>query len=597
MPDEGLVVVVRCGPIWDGTALLPLARGVGIWLPLQSDPWNPPEPMKTRDAVLRSVEGETFDVCVIGAGATGSGCALDAQLRGLKTVMFVAVDFAGATSSTSTKIIHGGVRYLQAAIKGLDRAQFRVVYRALHERTVMLKNGAYLARPLEFLIPCFGWADVAYYSVGMKIYDWMAGGASLSSSHFVSREETLRRMPALESEHLVGSVAYSDGQFDDARFNIALCLTFADAGGEVLNYARVIRLGKDNNGKLDSAEIEDCFTGRKVAIRARCFVNATGPFADTVRHLASPSAAPRMRLSKGAHIVLPLELMPSRDALLIPKTEAGTVLFAIPWMGRLLVGTTEQEVEACDDLFVSKDDVELLLRRLNPYLARALTPESILSGVAGARPLVSEGDVRETKKLSRDDVCEIDPLTGLVSIMGGKWTTYRAMAEDAINAVQNHLGTLVTPSVTRNHPLSGAAGYSADYWQSLASGYNLSERTARHLAAKFGTNAPKVLELQNENAELAKPILEDLAPIRAEVVHCVRHEMALSIEDILFRRLGVQLYSWRSAIHAAPVVSAILGDELGWSDDVVASATREYVTRINRYLEAAGLVPEPFSGS
>jgi glycerol-3-phosphate dehydrogenase len=553
--------------------------------------------MKPREEALRSIEDQTFDVCVIGGGATGSGCALDAQLRGLKTVMLDAGDFAGATSSTSTKIIHGGVRYLQAAIKGLDRSQFHVVYRALHERTVMLKNGAYLARPLEFLIPCFSWSQVVYYGVGMKIYDWMAGGASLSPSHFVSRAETLRRMPTLQSRHLVGSVAYSDGQFDDARFNVALCLTFTEAGGEAVNYARVTALGKNADGKLESAEVEDHFTKRKFVVRARSFVNATGPFADTIRHLANPSAAPRMRLSKGAHIVLPLELMPNSDALLVPKTEAGTVLFAIPWMGRVLVGTTEQEVKVGDDLFVSKDDVELLLRRLNPYLARAITPGSVLSGVAGARPLVSEGDVRETRKLSRDDVCEIDGLTGLISIMGGKWTTYRAMAEDAINAVQKHLGSAVTPSLTRSHLLSGSAGYSADYWQSLANGYHLSEQTARHLAAKFGTNAPNVLELQNENAELAKPILEDLAPIRAEVVHCVRHEMALTIEDILFRRLGVQLYSWRSAIHAAPVVSAILGDELGWSDNVVASATREYVTSINRYLENAGLAPEPFSGS
>jgi glycerol-3-phosphate dehydrogenase len=553
--------------------------------------------MRTRDEALRHIEGERFDVCVMGAGATGSGCALDAQLRGLKTVMLDAGDFAGATSSTSTKIIHGGVRYLQAAIKGLDRSQFHVVYRALHERTVMLKNGAYLARPLEFLIPCFRWADVAYYRVGMKIYDWMAGGASLSSSHFVSREETLRRMPTLQSEHLVGSVAYSDGQFDDARFNIALCLTFADAGGEVLNYARVIAFGKDANGKLNSAEVEDHFTGRKFVVRARCFVNATGPFADTVRHLATPRAAPRMRLSKGAHIVLPLELMPNSDALLVPKTEAGTVLFAIPWMGRLLVGTTEQEVQAGDDLLLSKEDVQLLLRRLNPYLAQPITADSIVSGVAGARPLVSEGDVRETKKLSRDDVIEIDRLTGLISIMGGKWTTYRAMAEDTINAVQKYLGGAVTQSSTRHHALSGAAGYAPDYWQSLASGYNLSEQTARHLAGKFGTNTPKVLNLRRENPELAKPILEDLAPLRAEVVHCVRHEMAMTIEDVLFRRLGVQLYSWRSAIHAAPAVAAILADELGWSDDVARDAARQYVTKINRYREAAGLAPEPFSGS
>jgi glycerol-3-phosphate dehydrogenase len=550
--------------------------------------------MKTRDEALRRVEGETFDVCVIGGGATGSGCALDAQLRGLKTVMLDAGDFAGATSSTSTKIIHGGVRYLQAAITGLDRKQFHVVYRALHERTVMLKNGAYLARPLEFLIPCFGWMDAAYYSMGMKIYDWMAGAASLSPSHFLSRQETLRRMPKLKSDGLVGAVAYSDGQFDDARFNIALCVTFADAGGEALNYARVTAFGKDSNGKLDSAEVEDRIAGNKFVVRARRFVNATGPLADTVRHLAAPSVAPRMRLSKGAHIVLPLESMPNSDALLIPKTEAGTVLFAIPWLGRLLVGTTEQEVNAGDDLFLSEEDAQLLLRRLNPYLTRPISQDSIVSGVAGARPLVSEGDVRETKKISRDDVCEIDGLTGLISIMGGKWTTYRAMAEDTINAVQKSLGGGATQCLTRNHPLSGAAGYAPDYWQSLASAYHLSEQAARHQAGKFGTTAPKVLELLQENPGLARPILVELPPLRAEVVHCIRHEMAMTIEDILFRRLGVQLYSWRSAIHAAPVVASILADELGWSDEFERSATREYVDKVNRFLQLAGLAPEPF---
>jgi glycerol-3-phosphate dehydrogenase len=359
----------------------------------------------------------------------------------------------------------------------------------------------------------------------------------------------------------------------------------------------VIALRKAADGKLESAEVEDRLSGRKFVVRARCFVNATGPFADTVRQLATPSEAPRMRLSKGAHIVLPLELMPNRDALLVPKTEAGTVLFAIPWMGRLLVGTTEREVSVGDDLFLSESDVQLLLRRLNPYLARPITPDSILSGVAGARPLVSEGDVRDTKKLSRDDVIEIDRLTGLISIMGGKWTTYRAMAEDTINAVQKYLGGAAAPCVTRNHPLAGSAGYAPDYWHSLASDYDLSEQTARHLAGKFGTNSAAVLALAKEDAELAQPIVEELAPIRAEVVHCVRHEMAMTIEDILFRRLGVQLYSWRSAIHAAPVVAAILANELGWSDDVAASATREYVAKINRYLKLAGLPPEPLSDS
>jgi glycerol-3-phosphate dehydrogenase len=285
--------------------------------------------------------------------------------------------------------------------------------------------------------------------------------------------------------------------------------------------------------------------------------------------------------------------MPS-DALLVPKTEAGTVLFAIPWMGRLLVGTTEQEVNAGDDLFLSKEDAQLLLRRLNPYLAHPITPDSIVSGVAGARPLVSEGELRETKKISRDDVCEIDGRTGLISIMGGKWTTYRAMAEDTINAVQKSLGGGVTECVTRNHPLSGSADYWPDYWQSLAKSHQLSEPTARHLAAKFGTTAPKVLELVRQDPQLGKRLVEGLAPLRAEVVHCIRNEMAITIEDILFRRLGVQLYSWRSAIHAAPVVASILAGELGWSDEFAHSSTRQYVEKVNRFLQLADLAPEPF---
>lgn len=552
--------------------------------------------MKTRDQALRSVERETFDVCVIGGGATGSGCALDAQLRGLKTVMLDAGDFAGATSSTSTKIIHGGVRYLQAAIKDFDRSQFHVVYRALRERSLMLQNGTYLARPIEFLIPCFGWTDVVYYSVGMKLYDWMAGRAGLSPSHFLSREETLRRMPAVKSDHLVGSVAYADGQFDDARYNIALCLTFAGAGGEALNYARVTALTKDSKGRLDSAQVEDCLTRRKFTVRARCFVNATGPFSDTVRHLATPSAAPRMRLSKGAHIVLPLESMPISDAMLIPNTGEGTVLFAIPWMGRLLVGTNEREVNVDDVLCVTSEDVQFFLHHLNRYLVAPITPDMVLSGIAGARPLVSAGDARAAKKLSRDDVIEIDRLSGLISIMGGKWTTYRAMAEDTINAAQRYLGVSVTESPTRNHPLSGSDGYTPDYWQTLAASHTVSEATARHLAGKFGTAAPQVLELLQEDPELAKAILEDLAPLRAEVVHCIRHEMAMTIEDILFRRLGVQLYGWRSAIHAAPVVASILADELGWSDEFARSATRQYVSQMNRCLQSAGLAPEPCFG-
>jgi len=548
--------------------------------------------MKSRSAALRNIADKAFDVCVIGGGATGSGCALDSQLRGLTTVLLDAADFSGATSSASTKIVHGGVRYLEEAVRNLDLKQFRVVDRALHERIRMLNNAAYLARPMEFVVPCFSWLDVAYFAAGLKIYDWLARGARLFPSRFLSRAETLRRVATLSANHLVGSVAYADGQFDDARYNIALIQTFAEAGGEALNYARVTAFEKSRDAKLVACQVEDHLTHEKFTVRARAFVNATGPFADTIRQLATPSAPPRMRLSKGVHIFLPLEVMPGDDAMLIPKTEDGRVLFAIPWNGRLLVGTTEQEVTIHDELYVTKEEIAYLLRHLNRYLATPVTPDLVVSGIAGARPLVSRGDSRDTKKLARDHELEVDSQSGLISIMGGKWTTYRAMAEHTVDAVQKHLGVIVTASLTRDRPLIGSEGFTSDYWKKLVSEYHVPEATARYLAGKVGTAAARVLELAKEDPELAAPIVPDFPAVRAQVIHSARAEMAMTIEDVLFRRLGLQLYSWRSAIRAAPVVGSLLGRELGWSAGKSRAAACEYAEKINRLLMHAGLAQE-----
>ncbi len=548
--------------------------------------------MKARSEALHGIADKAFDVCVIGGGATGSGCALDSRLRGLTTVILDAADFAGATSSTSTKIVHGGVRYLEQAVKGLDARQYRVVQRALHERIRMLHNAPYLARPMEFIVPCYRWWDAVYFAAGLKIYDWIARGARLFPSRFLSREETLRRIPSLNPNRLVGSVAYADGQFDDARYNLALIQTFAQAGGEALNYARVIGFERSRDAKLIACEVEDQFTHQRFTVRARAFVNATGPFADTIRQLATPGANPRMRLSKGVHILLPLETMPGDDAILIPKAEDGRVLFAVPWKGRLLVGTTEQEVTIHDELYVTKEEVAYLLRHLNRYLAAPVKPEQVVSGLAGARPLVSSGDSRDTKKLARDHELEVDSQSGLISIMGGKWTTYRAMAEDAVNAVQKHLGLTLTESPTRDHLLIGSEGFTPDYWEKLASDYRIQEPAARYLARKYGTDAAKVIAIVQEHPELAAPIVLDFPAIRAQVIYSARAEMAMTIEDVLFRRLGLQLYSWRSAIHAAPIVGSLLGKELGWSQDDSRAAARDYEAKINRLLMLAGLEQE-----
>jgi glycerol-3-phosphate dehydrogenase len=545
--------------------------------------------MKRRAEAIESIENNSFDVCVIGGGAAGSGCALEAQLRNLKTVQLEAWDFASATSSASTKMIHGGVRYLEQAIREFDLKEYRVLTRALEERIHMLRNAPYLTKTQRFLTPCFNWFSILYFEIGLKLYDWIAGPDSLARSSFVSRREVIRRMPALESRGLAGAVAYTDGQFDDARYNIALVKTFSEAGGEALNYARVTNFEKAADGRIAAAEVEEHFSQRRFTVHARAFINATGPSADTIRVMATPGTRPRMRLSKGVHILLPREVLLSEDALLIPRTDDGRVLFAIPWFGRLLVGTTEKEVTVDDELYVTREEVDYLLRHLNRYLDHPATPDQIVSCTAGARPLVSSARATPTKNLARDHEIERDPQSGLISILGGKWTTHRAMAQDTVNAVEEYLGGPATPSETVHHLLVGSAGYFPGYWQELVKEWGVSEATARHLAQKFGTRAPQVLELAKHDALLAEPLVDGLAPLRAEVVYGARTEMAASIDDILARRIGLEIYSWNDAIKAAPAVAQLLAAELDWPDAVTCESRGHYIEKIRGRMQKAGL--------
>jgi glycerol-3-phosphate dehydrogenase len=545
--------------------------------------------MKSRTEELDNIARHEFQLCVIGGGATGSACALDAQLRGIRSVLLEAGDFAGATSSAATKIIHGGVRYLEEAIKGADLQEYHVLVRALHERVRMIENAPHLTRRLEFLVPSYHWVDVAYLDIGLKIYDWLAGPGRISPSKFLSREETLVRMPELNPEGLVGSVAYADGQFDDARYNLALAQTFTMVGGNALNHARVTDFVRGANGKISGVIAKDHPTENTFTVTAKAFVNATGPLSDSIRQLATPTVQKRMRPSKGSHILLPLDVFPTEDALLIPKTEDGRVLFAIPWGGRLLVGTTDEEVSTDAELVVTKQDVEYMLRHLNRYLAKPVTACDIVAGFAGARPLVGSDSSSDTKKLARDDVIEVDPASGLISIMGGKWTTHRAMAEDTINVVQQALGLPQTESQTRNHILYGGEGFTDDYWKRLCREHPISEGTARHLATKFGTASEKVLQLTAADPTLLQTILAGGRAIGAEVVYAVRYEMAATIEDVLARRLGMQFYSWTDCIDAAPIVGSLMMKELQWSTAFTRDAITGYVEKIEHLLDSAGL--------
>jgi glycerol-3-phosphate dehydrogenase len=543
--------------------------------------------MKTRADSLRALESESFDVCVIGAGATGAGCALDAQLRGLRTALVDAGDFASGASSASTKLAHGGIRYLQQAVAELDPGQFKVVREALRERLLMLQNAPHLAHTRQFLVPCFSRFESLYYAVGLKLYDWLAGSARLGRSRLLSRSEALAILPTLTRNGVTRAAVYEDGQFDDARFCVSLVKSFSEVGGEVANYLRVVGFERGQDGHLTSAVVEDMFMARMFALRAKVFVNATGPFSDGLRSLASPEISSRLILSKGVHIILPL-IGDVSSALLIPKTEDGRVIFAIPWLGRLLVGTTDEEVEPGLDLTVTREEVEYLLRHLNRYSTLQYTIQDVVSAFSGVRPLVRATHFRKTKKLIRAHEVELDGSSGLVSILGGKWTTYRAMAEDAIDAVQKQLGGTASAK-TRDFRVAGAEGHSSDQWRLLASLYDLSEATAKHLSEKFGSEAEAVLALGKENSELNSYVVNGAAPIQAEIVYCARAEMAVTIEDVLARRIGLQSFSWKLALQAAPVVADHLARELRWTAEQKSRAVEDYVSKIDRQCRVLGL--------
>jgi glycerol-3-phosphate dehydrogenase len=540
--------------------------------------------VNSRKDALAAASSITFDICVIGGGATGAGCALDGQLRGLRTLLLDASDFASAASSASTKLVHGGVRYLEQAVKGLNLEEYRMVKSALRERLYMLSNAPHLAHASHFLVPVYSWTKAAYYLIGMKMYDAVAGKSNLFPSTFLSRDETLRRMPGLNAKGLCGAVSYSDGQFDDARYDLALVETFTLTGGTALNYSRVITLSHNANGKLDTARVRDEISGTEFSVTAKKFVNATGTGADKVRAFANSQLQSRMRPSKGVHLLFPADTFPGKDALLVPRTEDGRVIFAVPWQERLLVGTTDDEVTPATRMVVQKDEAEYLLRQLNPYLTTPLRREQAVSGLAGLRPLVAAHGQGATSKLIRDHEVEIDPTSGLISILGGKWTTHRLMAEDTIDAVQREMGGPVCPCITKQHPLAGADGFDEHFSGRLEKEYALPADSARHLAGKFGTRALKILELLKENPEWKSRIAPELPAIHAELVFCIRNEMAETIEDLLARRTGSQMYGWRASLSAAPVVGALLAKEKGWNSAKRSAAVDEYSSRIRGFL-------------
>lgn len=494
----------------------------------------------TRADLLQELEAETvWDMIVVGGGATGLGTAVEAASRGYRTLLLEQHDFAKGTSSRSTKLIHGGVRYLQ-------QGNLSLVLEALRERGLLIRNAPHLVHNLSFVVPLYDWWEGPFYGVGLKLYDVLAGRLGLGPSRLLSLEETLSHIPTVEPHGLRGGVIYHDGQFDDARLAISLALTLRDLGGVALNYLPVTGIFRES-GLVAGVEALDAESGRAFRIRGRVVVNAAGPFIDGVRRMVDPEARPLVTPSQGVHLVLAGSFLPGDSAIMVPHTDDGRVLFAVPWHGRTIVGTTDTPIPAAAlEPRPLADEIEFLLSHASRYLTRHPSPADVLSVFAGIRPLVRSEGVGDTASLSRDHTLLVDK-NGLVTIAGGKWTTYRKMGEDAVTAAAQVAGLDDRPSVTAGLHIHGwreGVGV-GDPWQ------------------VYGSDAAALEELLAENPDWRAPLHPSLPCCAGEVVWAVRFEWARTVEDVLARRTRSLLLDARASMAVAPAVAELMAGELG----------------------------------
>jgi glycerol-3-phosphate dehydrogenase len=505
-------------------------------------------PLPTRRPALlaRLAEPRTYDLAIIGGGATGLGVALDAALRGLSVVLVESHDFAKGTSSRATKLVHGGVRYLAQGNIGLVRE-------ALHERATLLHNAPHLARPLPFVMPSYQWWETPFYGVGLKMYDALAGEAGLGSTEFLGRSETLRLLPTARADGLKGGVKYWDGQFDDARLALAIARTAAAQGALLVNYCAATGLVHED-GKITGLTCEDRETGRTFRIAARCVVNATGVWVDEFRQKDGDAVhrpvRPMVAPSQGVHVVVDRDFLPTDHALLVPKTADGRVLFAVPWLGKTILGTTDtprHDLSREPDAF--RSELDFILGESARYLSRAPTRADVRSIWVGLRPLVrpQDDDGGNTKGLSREHTVLLSR-SGLVTVTGGKWTTYRAMAEDVLaKCAEAGLLPASAPGVTTDFRLVGGAG-------NLPAHPGIGAAAGWH---SYGSETDSVRSLPGSANLLADGLSE------AMVRFAVRNEYARTVEDVLARRSRWLFLDARKAGELAPVVAGLIRDELG----------------------------------
>jgi len=521
--------------------------------------------MNRQEQIGKLQAAKEFDICVIGGGATGAGIALDATLRGLKVILIDKSDFAGQTSSKSTKLIHGGVRYLEQAVKKLDWEQYKMVRKSLRERETLLKNAPHLSRPLALITPCFNFFEGIYYTIGMKMYEWISGSQSIAKSQWLSKKETLDLIPELKSKRLSSGVLYYDGQLDDARYCLAIVQSAEANGAVVLNHLQALKFNKnEDNGRLKSLNTKDLISGNDYSINAKVFVNATGPFADSIRQMANSKLRPRIKVSRGAHVVLSREVMKGETAILVPKTDDGRVIFMIPWQDQVLIGTTDEADELSENPTLEDYEKTYLLEYVNRYFEKTVMPDQIKSGFAGLRPLLQaqlqSAMNSDTKSLVRDHEVEIDRRSKLVSIMGGKWTTYRLMAKDTLDEIYKEVLKKEIVKCTSEHEvLYGGEDYRYEDWQEFVNKYGISAWTAQNLMKKYGNNALKIMQLTEKQIELKDLLVPNHPFIKAEVLYVIQEEMAASVDDVLERRLGLKIRNEAASRSVEPYVQEILG--------------------------------------
>jgi glycerol-3-phosphate dehydrogenase len=515
-----------------------------------------------RATLLSKLDGAEapFDVVIIGGGATGLGTAVDAAARGHSVALVEQSDFAKGTSSRSTKLVHGGVRYLK-------QGNVSLVLEALRERGLLCRNAPHLVHSLPFIIPSYHWWEGPFYGVGLKVYDALAGQLGLQPSRALTREDILEMLPTLETEHLIGGVVYHDGQFDDARLAVNLAQTAVERGAVVFNHMRCAGLMREN-GHVCGVQVVDVETGREREIRARCVINATGVFVDDIRRMDEDAAEPLVSPSQGVHLVLPREFLPGDAAIMIPKTDDGRVLFAVPWHGRVVVGTTDTPVhEAKLEPRALPEEIEFLLTHAARYLTRDPQPGDVLSVFAGLRPLVAAKGAASTAALSRDHTILVAP-SGLITVTGGKWTTYRRMAEDVVDHAEMVAGIGTHRCPTHEMRVHGA---------SLV-------LPADDPLSYYGSDAPLIRMLMRDQPGLADPVHPRLPLTGAEIVWHVRQEMARTVGDVLARRTRWLLLDAQASLDAAGRVAAVMARELGWDAETIQTQTLRYQQLAAGYL-------------